>query len=307
MALKREGLFRRIYQHRNGYYLYKCTNCGNGPMHINVDPSSEPCENCGLATWRELNEAEFLFETDLLDYFASYEDKLIALEEISDVGLQGTSMQQEVQELKLYFADFADSMKATQMEMIHAMNRNDRRHPSDYEPCLVDKLGELYSCLQTETKRALQRAELLFNITREPDGFGSSVLAMALGYENELVVRVIWPFVDDLLRLGTRMYDALGRAKDKLIFNGRVGRLTLGTLGWYLENDLTMRGSVAKRGFNVQAISREIDKVNRFRNKSAHELSFDRTAADDLRRIMLSPDGALRSLHPNLRSTESTS
>src|SRR5580692_6151517 len=98
--MTREGLFRRIYHHLNDYYLYKCIYCGHGPMHINVDPSSEPCDNWGLAAWRELNEVEFVFETDLLDYFASNEDKLIALEETQDVGLQETTTQQEVQELK---------------------------------------------------------------------------------------------------------------------------------------------------------------------------------------------------------------
>jgi hypothetical protein len=36
-------------------------------MHIKGTPSSEPCEDCGAADWRELTEDEFKFETYLRD------------------------------------------------------------------------------------------------------------------------------------------------------------------------------------------------------------------------------------------------
>ena len=76
--------------------------------------------------------------------------------------------------------------------------------------------------------------------------------------------------------------------------------LTLGSLGWYLREDPTTRGKVSALGFDVEAISKDVELVRALRNKPAHDFSCDRAVADELRRRILCPEGVLSRLHPNV-------
>jgi hypothetical protein len=68
---------------------------------------------------------------------------------------------------------------------------------------------------------ALQLSEYQYKINQEPDGFSVTAITMAQGYENELLIRVVWPFVDELLAARTETYDADGKLKDRpLILKG---------------------------------------------------------------------------------------
>jgi hypothetical protein len=302
MTIRREELFRKLYHRLNGegFRLCKCTKCGYGPMNIKGDASSEQCDNCGLIAWRDLKEEEFLFETELLDYLASHADELLAIDEVKDVPGHETRSHEELQELKRDFDNFADSMKATQMELLRRIEHNNRPAAA-YDPDIAQQLGEsLYSQLHERTQHALRLSEYQFNINQEPDGFSAAVLTMAQGYENELNVSVIGPIVMELLNAGTETYDAQGKATSPLIRRGKYseGTLTLGNLGWYLRSDPAMRDRVSKRGFDVEAISRDVAAVGALRNKPAHDFSCDRALAEALRRRILCPDGALCRLHP---------
>jgi hypothetical protein len=306
MAVRREELFRKLYHRLNGegFRLCKCTKCDYGPMNIKGDPSSELCPQCELVAWRDLKEEEFLFETDLLDYLASHADELLDIEGPRDVASPQSGSHEELQELKRDFDNFADSMKATQMEVLRRIESNNRPAAA-YDLDIAEQLGEsLYSRLHERTQRALRLAEYHFNINQEPDGFSAAVLVMAQGYENELNVRVIGPVVMELLNAGTETYDAQGKATIPLIRRGKYsqGTLTLGNLGWYLREDPTMRDRVSKRGFDVEAISKDVAAVGALRNKPAHDFSCDRTVADALRRRILIPDGVLRRLHPTVET-----
>jgi len=124
---------------------------------------------------------------------------------------------------------------------------------------------------------------------------------MAQGYENELNIRIIGPFVVELLAAATQTYDAQGRSKEPLIKWGKVHRraMTLGSWAWYLGKDPIMRSRVSERGFDVEAISKDAAWIGEVRNKAAHDFACDRTMADELRRRILCRDGVLGRLHPS--------
>jgi hypothetical protein len=113
--------------------------------------------------------------------------------------------------------DSLDSLKAGQMELVRLIEHN-RRPAAATEPYIAAQLGEpLYSRLHEKTRRAIQLAEYLYNINQEPDGFALTAITMAQGYENELIVRIIGPFVIELLAAGTATYNAQGKATKPLI------------------------------------------------------------------------------------------
>jgi hypothetical protein len=212
------------------------------------------------------------------------------------------ALQGVLQEWKQDFDNFEDSVKAGQMELVRLIERNSRSAAAN-EPYIAAQLGEpLYSRLHEKTRRALQLAVYLYNINQEPDGFSLTAITMAQGYENELIVRIIGPFVIELLAAGTKTYNAQGKATRPLIVGGRYPKdnVTLGNLGWYLKYDQTMRSEVSALGFDVEIISRDVALVSALRNKPAHDFSCDRAVADDLRRRILGPDGILSRLHPKV-------
>jgi hypothetical protein len=158
----------------------------------------------------------------------------------------------------------------------------------------------LYSRLHQSTQRALLLVEYLYNVNQEPDGFGLFAVRMAQGYENELALRIVWPFVNELQAAGTQFYDAGRISKEPLIRCGKIPPrgMTLGSFAWYLAKDPVMRSKVSGRGFDVEAISKDAAWVNGVRTKAAHDFACDRTLADELRRRILSHDGVLSRLHP---------
>jgi hypothetical protein len=199
--------------------------------------------------------------------------------------------------------DSLDSLKAGQMELVRLIEHN-RRPAAAYETYISAQLGApLYSRLQEKTQRALQLSEYFYNINQEPDGFSLTALTMAQGYENELLLRVVWPFVNELQAAHTETYDAQGKSKDRpLILKGEFSKtsVTLGNLGWYLKNDPIMQSRVSVLGLDVKMISKDVALISRLRNRPAHDFNCDRAVADDLRRLILCSDGVLSRLHPTV-------
>jgi hypothetical protein len=211
------------------------------------------------------------------------------------------AVQSFLQEWKQEFDNLEDSLKATQMEIVCQYEQN-RRSATSYEPCIIAKLGtQLYSRLHEMTQRALQLGEYHYNINQEPDGFGETALKTAKAYENELILRVIWPVVTELQAAGTDSYDGQGISKEPLILSGKVPKrsMTLGNAARYLRKDSVMRSKVSALGFDVLTVSKEAALIAEIRNRAAHELACDRAVADDLRQRILCPDGALSRLHPS--------
>jgi hypothetical protein len=211
------------------------------------------------------------------------------------------AVQGVLQEWKRDFDNFEDSVKAGQMELVRLIEHN-RRPAAAYEPYIAAQIGEpLYSRLHQMTQRALQVVEYLYNINQEPDGFALFAVRMAQGYGNELNVRIIGPFLVELLAAGTQTYDAQGKSKEPLIRWCKVHRrgMTLGSWAWYLGKDPVMRSKVSERGFDVEAISKDAVWISDVRNMAAHDFACDRTMADELRRRILCSDGILGRLHPS--------
>jgi hypothetical protein len=208
-------------------------------------------------------------------------------------------------EWKQDFDNFEDSVKAGQMELVRLIERNSRSAAA-YEPYIAAQLGEpLYSRLHEKTRRAIQLAEYLYNVNQEPDGFSLTAIRMAQAYENELTLRVIWPFVNELLAAGTKTYKPQG-ATHPLILAGRYPKdnVSLGNLRWYLKYDPPMRTKVSGLGFDPEAISKDVAWVGKVRNEAAHDAACDRALADELRRRILCRDGILSRLHPTATSAD---
>lgn len=211
-----------------------------------------------------------------------------------------TELLRVIQEMRQHVDDAHDSLKAGQMELGRLFEHN-RRAAAHYEPYIVEQLGApLYSRLHQTTQRAIQVAEYLYNINQEPDGFAPAALRMAQGYENELMLRIVWPFVDELLAAGKQTYDAQGKSEKPLIRYGKVcdRGMTLGVLAWYLGKDRLMRDKVWGLGLDPEAISKDAAWVGAVRNKAAHDVDFDRSVADELRRRILCRGSILGRLHP---------
>jgi hypothetical protein len=203
-----------------------------------------------------------------------------------------------LQALRADFDDFGDSMKAGQMETIHRFERNSRK-ADEYEADVIAQIGQpLYSQLTEMTRHQLKHAEFLYHITSsEPNSFEGPVIKMAKAYENELQVRVAFPVLNEVIDSHPENY---GSDKAPLIKAREINReLTAGNIGWHLRNYPDFRDRVRARGFNATAISKDEGEVTRCRNRAAHKPICERAVADDLRQLILRPDGILSRLHPS--------
>jgi hypothetical protein len=205
------------------------------------------------------------------------------------------------EELKQDFDNALDSLKAGQMETIRLIEHN-QRPAAAYEADIVAQLGaSLYLRLEETTRSGLQLSEYLYHInSQEPNYFQSPVMQLALAYENELTVRVIYPFVSELQSAGEETYDGHGVSREPLLIGGKVpGKcMMLGNLARYLRKDPLMRSKISARGFDVDAIAKDAISIASVRNRAAHEPVCERAVADDLRLRMLCRDSVFSRLHP---------
>jgi uncharacterized protein (UPF0212 family) len=206
-----------------------------------------------------------------------------------------------LQEMKQDFDNALDSLKAGQMETIRLIEHN-QRPAAAYESDIEARLGAfLYSRLGETTQKGLQVAEYLYHInSQEPNYFPGPVMQMALAYENELAVRIVWPFVSELQAAGEESYDGQGVSREPLLSGGKVPRscMMLGNLARYLRKDPVMQSKISGLGFDADAIAKDAISIASLRNRAAHEPVCERAVADDLRQRMLCPDGIFSRLHP---------
>jgi hypothetical protein len=207
------------------------------------------------------------------------------------------------------FDDFADFMKTGQMEIIRLSERSTRK-ASEYQPDVVAQLGSsLYSQLNETTQQLLTQAEFQYHLNSDgPNYFHGPVIMLAQAYETELMIRLAWPIARDLVSSGVRAYPVapLDRktSQRQLISEGQIQKknMSLGSIAWLLRNDVDFREKVRGRGFEVDAIGRDAWAVVPKRDTAAHYPLCERAIAEDLRRLILAPDGILAHLHPSRRS-----
>lgn len=102
------------------------------------------------------------------------------------------------------FDDFADSMKAGQMEIVARLSERSLRRAEEYKPQIIARIGSaLFSELHEMTQQLLKQAEFQYHINdKEPNYFHGATLTMALAYETELNMRVVWPILKQLFAAG---------------------------------------------------------------------------------------------------------
>jgi hypothetical protein len=208
-----------------------------------------------------------------------------------------------IQEFKHDFENALDSLKAGQMETMRLIEHN-QRPAAAYEADIEARIGAaLYSRLEETTRRVLQVAEYLYHInSQEPNYSHGPVMQMAQAYQNELIVRIIYPFVSELQAAGEETYDGQGASRDSLLSGGKVSKrsMTLGNLAMYLRKDPYMRSKLSVLGFDVDAIAKDAISIASVRNRAAHDPVCERAAADDLRLRMLCRDSVFSRLHPKV-------
>ena len=204
-----------------------------------------------------------------------------------------------LQELRSEMADSFDSLKAGQMELRRLIDINSRSAAA-YEDEIELQLGSVYPLLNAKTQQLLQQAEYQYRLLQPwSDFFLGPVIMLANAYENELLIRVIWPYLTRLLGQGTQTYDG-GSQKTFLILRGQIQsrNLTLGSMSWHLKFDKILRKWITESGFTfADAIWKDAEWLSRIRNTAAHESICGRAVADEVRQRILRSDGILGHLH----------
>jgi hypothetical protein len=199
------------------------------------------------------------------------------------------------QEFRNEIADSFDSLKAGQMELRRLIDINSRSAAA-YEDEIKLQLGSVYPLLNAKTQQLLQQAEYQYRLLQPgSDFFLGPVIMLANAYENELLIRVIWPYLTWLLGQGTQTYDG-GSQKTVLIVKGQIQsrNLILGSMSWHLKFDKSLRKWITESRFTfADAIWKDAEWLSRIRNTAAHESICSRAVADEVRERIFRKDGIL--------------
>jgi hypothetical protein len=211
-----------------------------------------------------------------------------------------------LQELRSEMADSFDSLRAGQMELRRLIDINSRSAAA-YEDEIELQLGSVYPLLNAKTQQLLQQAEYQYRLLQPgSDFFHGPVIMLANAYENELLIRVIWPYLTRLLGQGTQTYDG-GSQKTFLILEGQIQsrNLILGSMSWHLQFDKSLRRWITESGFTfADVIWKDAQWLSRIRNTAAHESICSRAVADDVRHRIFRKDGILAHLHVTSGSSD---
>lgn len=204
----------------------------------------------------------------------------------SSPSMSGGSLDLRFDDLSQQLGDGFDSLKAGQMEILRRMEENGRS-AQNFEKHIESQMGGIYRCLNPRTQRHLQLAEYMSSINdKEPDYSHSTVLYLAFAYENELLVRLIRPFLESRIRTGDQVYDGGGLRNRSLILGGRVQErnLSLGNFAWYLNQDPQLRAWInGSTKFDLNSITHDLERIVPKRDDAAHKPMCRRSTADDLR------------------------
>jgi hypothetical protein len=174
------------------------------------------------------------------------------------------------------------------------------RSAAAYQDEIALQLGSAYPLLNAKTQQLLQQAEYQYRLLQPgSDFFLGPVIMLANAYENELLIRVIWPYLTWLLGQGKQTYDG-GSQKTFLILEGQIQsrNLILDSMSWYLKFDESLRKWITESGFTfADTIWKDAEWLSRIRNTAAHESICRRAVADEVRQRILRSDGILAHLH----------
>jgi hypothetical protein len=205
----------------------------------------------------------------------------------------------KLNEIHQDLADATDSIKAGQMEILHALQN--RRRAAEFLPLVESRLGAVYTRLHHETQRLLALGEYFLAINQaEPDTMNSVVLHQAKACENELYMRIFGPYLSKLFSEGARDYPADGSSSVPLIKSGKEQprSMTLGSYCWYLRKDLLLRSWIESAlQLHLPTLTNEASWISAQRNLAAHEADFKQYNAATFQSRVYNPQGLLVSLH----------
>jgi hypothetical protein len=233
-------------------------------------------------------------------YAGRFEEAVAQLD--GAMGPQIAALLTAFRELRSDMNDGIDSLKATQMELLRALERN-RRPASAFLPMIESRLGRTYGRLHDTTKRLLALGEYFRSLNQaEPDAMHDVVLHQAKACEHELYMRVIGPYILRLLDDGVLDYLVdESRRTDLLLKGGKEIRqnMKLGTYCWYLKNDARLGQWVESTlRLPLRALIKEGYWISNQRNPAAHEVDYKEYDAAIFQQRLYSENGLLRSLHP---------
>jgi hypothetical protein len=181
--------------------------------------------------------------------------------------LSRTAIDELGRELMHNFDDFSDSMKATQMEVLHRLEQ--WGSSPDPDTHIVGALGsELFSKLAPVTKRLLRTSEMNYRSPRTSCDEQCSTMALALAYENEFNVRIRQPLTKALQEEGYE--DFPPQREEKLIQNRKPNKLTPGKLLRLVANNKHVRELLRGLGLDPEQVKATGYPVIELRNRVMH-------------------------------------
>ena len=220
------------------------------------------------------------------------------------LGARSVAMQPSISaavgEIRSDLNDGIDSLRAGQMELRLAFERN-QRSAKDFLPLIESRLGGVYGRLHHTTKQLLALGEYFRSINQaEPDAMNVVVLHQAKACEQELYMRVFGPYLIYLLNEGVMDYLVGGTCKSPLLMQGKdVPRnMALANYCWYLKHDSKLHEWIESTlKLSLPALINEAYWILEQRNLAAHENNYKEYTLAIFRQRLYGRNGLLGCLH----------
>jgi hypothetical protein len=191
--------------------------------------------------------------------------------------------------------DFADSMKAGQMDLIH--QAQEKSSGSNPEIFLVQALGsELLSNLLAKTRYCLRASEVAYRNPRTGHDEQFSTMMLVQAYEIEFDARIAQPLLKRIVSEGHT--DFPQQSEIKLVQGRRPNhRVTAGQVLRLAADNQHVQELLKERGLNPERVTSTGRPVVELRNRVMHH-NFKPEDVQLARDLILTRNGAFRALFP---------
>lgn len=233
-------------------------------------------------------------------FLRKYKEDGTAAADTSPLAVQ-PGISAEIRDIHSELSDGIDSLRAGQMEIRLAIERN-RRSADAFLPLVETRLGRVYGQIHQTTKRLLARGEYFrSNNQAEPDAMNPVVIDQAKACEHELYMRVFGPYLMRLLADGVMDYLVNGICKNPLLKRGKeVPRnMALANYCWYLKHDSRLQEWIESTlKLPLPKLIDEAYWISDQRNLAAHENDYKEHNLAIFQQRLFGPTGLLSCLHP---------
>jgi hypothetical protein len=191
--------------------------------------------------------------------------------------------------------DFADSMKAGQMELIRLAE--EKSSGPDPQIFLIQALGsELLSNLLVPAKHYLRASEVAYRNPRTGHDEQFSTMMLVQAYEIEFDARITQPLLKRIVSEGHT--DFPQQSEIKLVQGRRPNhRVTAGQVLRLVADNQHLQGLLKERGLNPERVTSTGRPVVELRNRVMHH-NFKPEDVQLARDLILTSNGAFRALFP---------